>query len=338
MGSTRPGLPRCGYDVGPTRNVWTVTGGTSTIVVTTRCAWMASSDAPWVRLSEKVGTTGVSLTVTVDPAITAAPRVATLTVAGRRITISQAGSGTRAPFGSFDTPVDGSGRVTGSLALTGWALDDVGVAGVRIFRDPFGREPSTGPILLGTATMVEGARPDVVAAFKGVPFNTRAGWGYMLLTNMLPNNGEGTFRVYAYVDDVEGHTSILGPRTFTSSNINATVPFGAIDTPAQGEAVTGTVTCFGWALAPQPNKIPVDGSTIDVVIDSVVVGHPVYNNFRGDIAAFFPNYQNTMGAVGYFMIDTTRYDNGVHTIAWVARDQAGNEAGIGSRYFTIQNP
>jgi hypothetical protein len=74
------------------------------------------------------------------------------------------------------------------------------------------------------------------------------------------------------------------------------------------------------------------------VIDGLVVGHPVYNNFRPDIAALFPGYQNTNGAVGYFTIDTSPYTNGVHTLAWVVRDQAGNAAGIGSRYVTIQNP
>ncbi|MEO8095336.1 MAG: BACON domain-containing carbohydrate-binding protein [Pseudolysinimonas sp.] len=336
--TTRPGLPRCAYDVGPTRNAWTVAGGASTIAVSTPCAWMASSNAPWVRVSQTAGTTGATFTVTVDPAVTAAPRAATLTVAGRLVTISQAGYGSTAPFGSFDTPIEGTTGFSGSLAVTGWALDDVGVAGVRIFRDPFSSEPNTGPIFVGNAPMVEGARPDVVAAFSTAPFNTRAGWGYMLLTNVLPNHGNGTFRLYAYVDDVEGHTTILGPRAFSSSNIDATVPFGAIDTPGQGEAVSGIVVCFGWTLAPQPNLIPLDGSTIDVSIDGLVVGHPVYNNFRSDVAALFPNYQNTMGAVGYFMVDTTQYTNGVHTLAWVVRDQAGNGAGIGSRYFTIQNP
>ena len=62
-----------------------------------------------------------------------------------------------------------------------------------------------------------------------------------------------------------------------------------------------------------------------------------YNNFRADIAALFPGLQNSNGAVGYFTIDTTQYANGLHTIAWVVRDQAGNAAGIGSRHFTIQN-
>ncbi len=297
---------------------------------------MAGSDASWVKLSQTSGTTSASLSVTVDPTTTGAPRSATLTIAGQLVTISQAGYASTPPFGSFDTPQDGASGISGSLAVTGWALDDAGVTGVRIFRDPFGAEPLSGPIFLGNATFVDGARPDVAEAFSTIPLNTRAGWGLNVLTNLLPTQGNGTFRLYAYLDDVDGHTTILGPRTFTSSNINATAPFGAIDTPGQGEVVSGTVVCFGWALA--PGFIPLDGSTIDVVIDGLVVGHPVYNNFRSDIAALFPGYQNTNGAVGYFTIDTTQYPNGMHTLAWVVRDQAGNAAGIGSRYFTIQNP
>jgi hypothetical protein len=83
--------------------------------------------------------------------------------------------------------------------------------------------------------------------------------------------------------------------------------------------------------------IPVDGSTIDVVIDNVIVGHPTYNLFRGDVAALFPNYANTNGAVGYFVIDTRTMANGIHSIAWVVRDDRGNARGIGSRYFTVFN-
>ena len=41
-----------------------------------------------------------------------------------------------APTGVFDTPIDGTTGVTGSIAVTGWALDDVEVTRVRILRDP----------------------------------------------------------------------------------------------------------------------------------------------------------------------------------------------------------
>lgn len=113
------------------------------------------------------------------------------------------------------------------------------------------------------------------------------------------------------------------------------MPLGTIDTPGQGASVSGTIVNFGWVLS--SNLIATDGSTIDVFVDGAAVGHPVYNNFRSDIASLFPNLPNSNGAVGYFILDTTSLPNGVHTIAWVVRDIAGATQGIGSRYFTVLN-
>jgi hypothetical protein len=117
----------------------------------------------------------------------------------------------------------------------------------------------------------------------------------------------------------------------------ATTPFGTLDTPAQGETIGGAAyTSFGWALSPR-STIPVDGSTIDVYIDGVKQGHPAYNQYRADIATAFPAYTNSAGAIGAFVIDTTKLANGVHTIGWLATDAAGNTQGLGSRFFTVLN-
>jgi hypothetical protein len=83
--------------------------------------------------------------------------------------------------------------------------------------------------------------------------------------------------------------------------------------------------------------IPIDGSTIMVWVDGRPVGRPVYNNYREDIAGLFPTLANANGAVGYFHLDTTAYSDGMHTIAWSVRDNAGNEEGIGSRFFDVRN-
>jgi hypothetical protein len=160
----------------------------------------------------------------------------------------------------------------------------------------------------------------------------------MLLTNFLPNQGNGTFTILAQAIDREGHQVVLGTKTIICDNAHAVKPFGAIDTPAQGGTASGkNFINWGWVLTPQPNSIPTNGSTINVYIDGVAIGHPVYNNYREDIAGLFPGYANSNGAVGYFYLDTTAYENGVHTIQWTAADNAGNNDGIGSRYFTIQN-
>jgi len=236
------------------------------------------------------------------------------------------------PFGEFATPINGA-NVYSSIPVTGWALDDSGVESVKIYL-----MQGNTQTYIGDAILVEGARPDVAAAYPGYPNNTRAGWGYMLLTNFLPNGGNGTYQLRAIVTDGVGKTTDLGTKTIYCDNAHAVKPFGAIDTPTQGGTASGSSFInWGWVLTPQPNSIPTNGSTINVYVDGVSIGHPTYNNYRADIASFFPGYANSNGAAGYFMLDTTGYANGVHTIQWTATDTGGNTDGIGSRYFSISN-
>src|SRR5262249_9530476 len=122
------------------------------------------------------------------------------------------------------------------------------------------------------------------------------------------------------------------------NNAGGVKAFGGIDTPDQGETISGTnYTNFGWALTPLPNAISSDGSTIVVYIDGLPVGRPTYGQPRADIAAIFPGRNNSDNAVGFFQFDTTALANGVHTIAWAVTDNAGNSEGIGSRFFTVSN-
>jgi hypothetical protein len=236
------------------------------------------------------------------------------------------------PFGQFATPMDGA-NVASSIAVTGWALDDSGVEHVKIYR-----HEGNGLLYVGDATQVEGARPDVAALYPEYPNNTKSGWGYMMLTNFLPNGGNGTFVIEAIATDAAGKTTSLGTKTIHCDNAHAVKPFGAIDTPGQGGTASGSgFINWGWVLTPQPNEIPEDGSSINVFVDSVNIGHPYYNVYRADIANLFPTYANSSGAIGYFYLDTTAYENGIHTIQWTARDTGNNTDGIGSRYFTIQN-
>jgi len=236
------------------------------------------------------------------------------------------------PFGSFDTPVNNA-TVRSSIAVTGWALDDGGVDSVKLYR-----QQGSNLIYIGDAAFIEGARPDVAAAYPNYPNNNRAGWGYMLLTNFFPNNGNGTYKLHAVAIDGNGQKTTLGIKTIYCDNAHAVKPFGAIDTPGQGATISGTnYRIQGWTLTPQPNMIPINGSTIDVRIDGVNIGHPTYNIYRSDIASLFPGYANSNGALAYLDIDTTDYNNGVHTIEWRVRDNAGNIDGVGSRYFTIDN-
>ncbi len=313
--------------------------------------WSAEPDVPWIQVSGGTGTGSGRFTVDVTNTggalppsgivtgtvrVTANGAQADLTVTVI-LTVYAPGT-TSPPFGWMDTPLEGASGVTGSLPVTGWALDDVGVTRVRIWRDAVPPEPAGAQIFIGDAVFVAGARPDVAAAYPGYPRAHRGGWGYLLLTNMLPNLGNGTFTLRAYAEDAEGRVVPLGSRTVTCTNATATEPFGTIDTPAQGASVSGsTYVNFGWVLTPRPKVIPPDGSTILVWIDGRPVGSVTYNNYRSDIATLFPGYANSGGAVGYRYLDTTTVTNGMHTIEWSVRDDSGAAAGIGSRYFTVLN-
>jgi Leucine-rich repeat (LRR) protein len=305
--------------------------------------WTVSTDQNWFSCSPISGEGYGIVTVSVNPTgLAAGTYTGTITVSDPNAANSPQTSivilnvynsnQSSMPFGDFATPIDGS-TVSGSIAVTGWVLDDIGVESVKIYRTE-----GNDKIYIGDAVFVEGARPDVEQAYPTYPNNYKAGWGYMLLTNFLPNNGNGIFTLHAIATDMEGNHATLGTKTILVDNANAVKPFGAIDTPTQGGTASGSnFRNWGWVLTPQPYMIPTNGTTIDVWIDGIKLGHPIYNIYRSDIASLFPGYANSNGAAGYFDIDTTVSNNGVHSIQWTAVDSGGNTDGIGSRYFTIQN-
>lgn len=307
--------------------------------------WTAAAGDRWLSLGAASGYGSAEVAVSIDSAGLEPGKyksAITVTAPGAdhspqsvtvNLTLYQSGTTAR-PTGDFATPVDGA-TVSGSIAVTGWVVDDTGVESVKIFREGAHKNDL---IYIGDAVFVEGARPDVEALFPEYPESNKAGWGYMLLTHFLPDGGNGTFKLHAIAGDEEGFSVDLGVKTIICDNANAVKPFGAIDTPDQGGSASGeTYVNWGWVLTPQPAAIPGDGSTISVWIDGVHVGNPVYNIFRADIAALFPGYANSDGAVGYFYLDTTGYEDGLHTIQWLAVDSMGHSDGIGSRYFTVDN-
>ena len=302
----------------------TITGGTS--------AWTASSDQPWLTIQNGSGSATGTFTATVrlpffeDPPPGSPMRTAAITVTAAgaanspltipvRLTFTATQWGERA-FGQIDTPVQDATGVVGAIALTGWALDDVAVGSVQIYRNCLDGEIGCSHVFSGTplmmfignAAFLPGARPDVEALFPDLPQAHRAGWGYMLLTNMLPDletprqfGGQGTLTLYAYATDASGCScpTLLGrteidhtPTTITMANATIAKPFGAIDTPAQGGTVGGVLNNFGWVLTPDSNTtggeggdivIPTDGSRVTVFIDGLPVALVAYNQCRGDV-------------------------------------------------------
>jgi len=311
-------------------------------------SWSASSNQPNISVSPSSGIGSGAFQVTASAGPGGVVTVSSPGASGSpQIQVNVTSVIPGAPFGSFDTPTNNLTGVAGAIAVTGWALDSVEVTKVDIWREPIAGEAtgSNGLVYIGDVVFVADARPDVEGLNPAAPLNYRAGWGYLLLTNFLPNNnggaggpGNGPYYLHAIAHNKSGTILDLGTRTINVDNAHATKPFGTIDTPGQGGTASGSAYInFGWALTQNPNVIPFDGSTITVYLDSVPVGHPTYNQFRSDIASLFPGHANSNGAVGFFYIDTTKLANGVHTISWTVFDNVGHGDGIGSRFFNVQN-
>lgn len=302
--------------------------------------WQASANTPWLSVSPASGSGAASLSVSVSSA-----KLAAGTYSGQ-ITLSspQAANSPQSitvtlriyksgalPFGEFSTPAE-TGVYRSSIPVTGWALDDVEITAVRIYLIQSGSRR-----YIGDAALVEGARPDVAAAYPDYPFNHRAGWGYMLLSYFLPGSGNGPCTLEAVAEDRDRHQTSLGRKTIQTDNAHAVNPFGAIDSPSQGGTASGSKYLHGgWTLTPPPHSIPKSGA-ITLYIDGVNSGNIIYGLRRRDIEALFPGYRNQSAAGAYYFLDTTRWADGLHTIAWSVTDSAGHTDGVGSRYFSINN-
>ena len=318
--------------------------------------WTATVSDPWLDVTPATGTSPSTAVISVNPSVVAGlargTYAATISLSSPvapsspltlrlSLNVTDETSVTTPPFGVVDIPVNGATGLSGAVPVSGWAVDDVGISRVQIYRNAVAGEPA-GEIYLGDGTRVRGARPDVVASqfFGFTPGATSAGWGLMVLSNMLPNGGNGTFTLSAYADDVEGRRSLLGRKTVTFDNTGSPFPFGTIDLPGQGATVAGIYNNQGWVLAQPVRSIPFNGSTIRLFIDGVEQPNAAAYGFaRPDVSALFPlpTYANANGPAAQFTFDTAQWTDGLHTIVWAVRDDLGVLQGIGSRYINIQN-
>ncbi|MCX6546029.1 MAG: M12 family metallo-peptidase [Acidobacteria bacterium] len=254
------------------------------------------------------------------------------------------------PFGAFDTPGDGTTGMQGSFAVTGWALDDVAIDRVEIWRDlVLGEDPAhayttdpahpaNGKVFIASPLFVTYARPDVEGIYAGYPAANRAGWGYLLLSWGLEGQGNGPYTLYSYAFDVDGHWTSLGSKAIAVDNAHASKPFGSIDTPGYGETKSGVFVNFGWALTPVgDSSCRIDNGHVWATVDSLPAALVNYGDARSDIASSFPGFLNSTNASGSYYVDTTALTNGRHQIGWLVYDTCGRGDGIGSRFFNVLN-
>jgi hypothetical protein len=106
-------------------------------------------------------------------------------------------------------------------------------------------------------------------------------------------------------------------------------PYGALDVPADGAALSGIATVSGWVF----DNTQV--SRVNVLIDGAVAGAATYGFNRPDISGVFPNAPVQIGFS--YALDSARYGNGQHQLVVQALDAAGNVAVLGDRTINVTN-
>lgn len=112
------------------------------------------------------------------------------------------------------------------------------------------------------------------------------------------------------------------------SNTNA-IPIGFIDVPVADETISGTIEIAGWAL----DEIKID--RVEIYLDGQLISNATYGNPRPDVEHDYPRRPGTPNFGFTFLLDTTSYSNGAHTIEAIAINSSGNKSPLTPNKLTI---
>ncbi|MEH7416350.1 Ig-like domain-containing protein, partial [Neobacillus drentensis] len=165
------------------------------------------------------------------------------------------------------------------------------------------------------------ARPDVKNAYPAYN-NANAGYHYLLDTTKI---GDGVHSITVRETGRNGLVSTLSPKSFTISNVR-----GSLDQPATGSTISESKTVSGWFL--DENGV----SKIEILVDGKVVGQAFYGDARPDVLKVYPDFNNA-NAGYHFVLNTTGFSNGKHTITVRETGKTGKVATLPGKAVTVSN-
>ena len=150
-------------------------------------------------------------------------------------------------------------------------------------------------------------RVRMCALFFPVRSVARMSAGIISLDTSLLSDGPHTLAV-------SGTTTGGQSSTFTTSfqvANGATTPLRAyIDTPSPGQTLTQISPIEGWALDSNGPLVV----SVGVLVDGVLSGVANYGGTRTDVCAHFPSGGGCPNVGWDYLLDTTPYANGNHTL------------------------
>ena len=216
------------------------------------------------------------------------------------------------PVGCMDTPSNNQ-KVSGTVSISGWFLDEDEISTVDVLVDG----TVVGQATYGTA------RYDVASAFPAYK-NNNSGYSYKLDTKTLPN---GSHTIVVRETNKIGNQIALPAVTLVINNLPV---IGCIDTPANNQKLTGTVSINGWLLD--------DGGvdSVDILVDGAYIGKATYGIARYDVASAYPAYKNNNSGYSYNLV-TSVLSEGSHSISVRSTNKYGIQTIIQTVTVTINH-
>lgn len=127
-------------------------------------------------------------------------------------------------------------------------------------------------------------------------------------------------------------TLILLAAVLASVPAWAAAPFGSFGGKVGGgNSGAGLISLVGWALDD-------DGiDSVDILVDGAVAGRAAIHRNRPLVAVLHPGYPDSTAAGWGFILDTTHYLNGNHTVTARVRSRTNEFVNLPSRVFAFGN-
>lgn len=224
-------------------------------------------------------------------------------------------------FGTIETPAD-TERVSGMVLVRGFVLDQQAISRADLYVDD--QFQHSADINVPRIDVIE-AYPD----WEGL-HQLKPGFQTSFLASRF-SNGFHTIHVKVLTSDNKSFE--VGRRSvFIDNSINQP-PFGSIDIPDSSSIfdANGSFPVVGWVT-------DVDGiARVDVQIDNLNQQGAVYGDARPDVGNAFPDLPAALFSGFVAHVDTTRIQDGVHTLVVRATDRLGLSRVIGRRNIQIFN-
>jgi hypothetical protein len=220
----------------------------------------------------------------------------------------------RVPTGKLEAPLDGA-DVSEDLEVRGWAhAPDLVVTGVDILIDGVTYAPGVYGL----------NRPDICTASPTNPSNCpRVGFfGLIDTLTGYPPLPNGAHQLQVRVRDETGRYTLIPetPLTINVKNEKIVPPVVALSAPDNNARLSGRVTVSGYAYGRNGATV----RSVGIRVDGVTYAATPTNKPRPDACAALANPPAACPNIGFdFVLDTTKFRNGPHTLGILAADDSG---------------